>query len=125
MALGERFAQPVAPPSGYLFSSGAAATIASSAAGKGPNGPSFEASLTTRSSPSSRWTSSTGFPGSYGVRARTLGRKKASPVPPGPLPSERVAIGQTLASGRGCGRSTVGTGLNGQRTQDCPWDLAG
>ena len=39
-------------------------SIASRASGKGPYGPSFEASLTTRSSPSSRCTSSTGFPGS-------------------------------------------------------------
>src|SRR6476469_2767221 len=54
-------------------------SIASTAAVNGPNGPSFEASFTTRSSPSSRCTSSTGFPGWYGVSALTLGRKNASP----------------------------------------------
>src|SRR5919202_4975202 len=48
------------------------------AAGNGPNGPSFDASLTTRSRPSSRWTSSTGFPGSYGTRSAIERRKKLS-----------------------------------------------
>src|SRR5919198_1455381 len=44
------------------------------AAGKGPYGPSFDASLTTRSRPSSRWTSSTGLPGSYGISPASAGR---------------------------------------------------
>src|ERR687884_1774039 len=48
------------------------------AAGNGPNAPSFEASLTTRSRPSSRWTSSTGFPGSYGTSSASDRRKKLS-----------------------------------------------
>src|SRR5919201_6292677 len=48
------------------------------AAGNGPNEPSFEASLTTRSRPSSRWTSSTGFPGSYGTSSASDRRKKLS-----------------------------------------------
>src|SRR3954469_13850494 len=55
-------------------------SIASAAAGNGPNGPSFEASLTTRSSPSSRCTSSTGFPGSYGTRSLTAGLKKLAEI---------------------------------------------
>src|SRR3954469_17592619 len=50
--------------------------MASSACGNGPSGPSFDASLTTRSRPSSRWTSSTGFPGSYGTRPASAGRTK-------------------------------------------------
>src|SRR6185503_10454633 len=48
---------------------------ASSAAGNGPHGPSFEASLTTRSSPSSRCTSSSGLPGSYGTSPSREERK--------------------------------------------------
>ena len=49
-------------------------------AGNGGNGPSFEASLTTRSRPSSRWTSSTGFPGWYGVRPRPRGGRAACAI---------------------------------------------
>ena len=64
---------------------GGLVSMASSAAGNGGNGPSFEASLTTRSRPSSRWTSSTGLPGWYGVRPLMLGRKKASPKSSNPL----------------------------------------
>ena len=48
--------------------------IASSAAGNGPYGPSFDASLTIRSRPSSRRTSAAGFPGSYGRRSAMAGR---------------------------------------------------
>src|SRR3954452_18955659 len=97
--------------------------IASSAAGKGPNGPSFDASLTTRSSPSSRCTSSTGFPGWYGVRPRTLGRKKGSPGSPAslaPLRSERVAIGKTLLEaccGTVCPRGRLGLRGRSRRLQ--------
>src|SRR6187200_1341554 len=54
--------------------------IASRACGNGPYGPSFDASLTTRSSPSSRCTSSTGLPGSYGTRSLTAGLKKLSAI---------------------------------------------
>src|SRR6266511_2809831 len=54
--------------------------MASSASGNGPNWPSFDASLTTRSSPSSRCTSSTGLPGSYGTRSLTAGLKKRSAI---------------------------------------------
>src|SRR5207244_12531855 len=50
-------------------------SVASRAAGKGGNGPSFDASLTTRPRPSSRWTSSTGLPGSYGTRSAIARRK--------------------------------------------------
>src|SRR6185503_16500944 len=64
------------PPSGYRFSSSAVRASASSAAGKGPSDPSLEASLTTRSSPSSRWTSSTGFPGSYGTSSSSAARTR-------------------------------------------------
>src|SRR5262249_6431551 len=64
-----------APPSGYRLRSRVARASASQAASNGPNGPSLDASLTTRSSPSSRWTSSTGFPGWYGVSVSTSGRK--------------------------------------------------
>ena len=39
-----------------------------------PPGPSFDASLITRSSPSSRWTSSIGLPGWYGTRSASTGR---------------------------------------------------
>src|SRR5581483_11998164 len=67
-----------APPSGYRLSSSDARSIASSAAGNGGNGPSFDASLTTRSRPSSRWTSSTGFPGWYGVSPVTAARKSSA-----------------------------------------------
>src|SRR6266480_1630912 len=56
--------------------------IAASACGNGPSGPSFDASLTTRSRPSSRWTSSTGFPGSYGIRPASAGRTKPAGTPP-------------------------------------------
>ena len=104
MPLGERRVQPVR--SRRRGSGSARATlraIASCAAGNGPNGPSFDASLTTRSSPSSRWTSSTGFPGWYGVRRADAGPEEGVAGPPGPLPSERVAIGQTLASARRAG----------------------
>ena len=48
--------------------------------GKARKGPSFEASLTTRSRPSSRWTSSTGFPGSYGTRSAIERRKNRPPL---------------------------------------------
>ena len=48
--------------------------------GTGRTGPSFDASLTTRSSPSSRCTSSTGFPGSYGTSSASAGRKKLSAI---------------------------------------------
>ena len=44
--------------------------------GTARTGPSFDASLTTRSSPSSRCTSSTGLPGSYGTSSSSAGRKK-------------------------------------------------
>src|SRR2546423_10221180 len=50
--------------------------MVSSACGNGPSGPSFDASFTTRSRPSSRWTSSTGLPGSYGIRPANAGRTK-------------------------------------------------
>ena len=43
------------------------------------NGPSFDASLTTRSRPSSRCTSSTGLPGSYGTRSAIERRKNRPP----------------------------------------------
>src|SRR6185437_8203201 len=67
-----------APPSGYRFSSVAAFAIASSAAGSGPNGPSFDASFTTCSRPCSRLTCSIGRPGWYGLRLFTLARKNES-----------------------------------------------
>src|SRR5262249_53074390 len=54
--------------------------MASSAAGNGGNGPSFEASLTMRSRPSSRCTSSTGLPGWYGVSSSTAGRKSGDGI---------------------------------------------
>src|SRR5207244_1539181 len=66
--------------------------MASSACGNGPSGPSFEASLTTRSRPSSRWTSSTGFPGSYGTRSAIDRRKKLSST------SARPGTRETLAA---------------------------
>ena len=62
------------PPSGYRFNSSEARAIASRAAGNGPKGPSLDASLTTRSSPCSRCTSSTGLPGSYGTSPATARR---------------------------------------------------
>ena len=51
------------------------------ASNEGPYGPSFDASLTTRSIPSSRCTSSTGLPGSYGTMSRSAGEKRGSSVP--------------------------------------------
>jgi hypothetical protein len=45
----------------------------------------LEASLITRASPSSRWTSSTGLPGWYGVSPLTLGRKNESAKSENPL----------------------------------------
>src|SRR5215204_1794568 len=65
-----------APPSGYRFREPALRSSASSAAGNGPQGPSFEASLTTRSRPSSRWTSSSGLPGSYGTSPSSEDRNR-------------------------------------------------
>src|ERR671930_327443 len=69
------------------------------AAGKGPNGPSFDASLTTRSRPSSRWTSSTGFPGSYGTSSASDRRKKRSSTSGTPeayaLPASLFALPST------------------------------
>ena len=65
--LGERGPEAVAATVRVPIELGDARSSASTAAGNGPNGPSLEASLTTRSSPSSRCTSSTGLPGSYGT----------------------------------------------------------
>ena len=47
--------------------------------GKGPNGPSFDASLTMRVRPSSRRTAAAGFPGSYGLRSAMAGRARTRP----------------------------------------------
>ena len=60
--LGERVAEMEGAAVGIAVQPCALRSIASSAAGNGPHGPSFEASLTTRSSPSSRCSSSSGFP---------------------------------------------------------------
>src|SRR5919206_5077115 len=70
--------------------------MASRASGNGPNGPSFEASLTTRSRPSSRCTSSTGLPGSYGTRSLTAGLKKLSAISASRA-TERMLLGQPAA----------------------------
>src|SRR3954469_7544984 len=66
--------------------------MAATACGNGPSGPSFDASLTTRSSPSSRWTSSTGLPGSYGIRPASAGRTK----PAGTSPTLRAGAGRLV-----------------------------
>ena len=80
VALGERGPQPPGAAVGIAVEVGDDRCSASTAAGNGPNGPSFDASLTHRASPSSRCTSSTGFPGSYGTRPWTAGRKKLSAI---------------------------------------------
>src|SRR5438094_2755301 len=58
--------------------------MAATARGDGPRGFSFEASFTTSSRPSSRLTSSTGLPGTYGSRrwiwADVLGARTAGPL---------------------------------------------
>src|SRR5579871_3082022 len=81
-----------APPSGYRLSSRSPRSIASSAAGNGGNGPSFDASFTTRSSPSSRCTASTGLPGSYGTRSAIDARKRLSFSAPGTGKPGAVAL---------------------------------
>ena len=86
-----------------------ARSIASSAAGNGGNGPSFDASLTTRSRPSSRCTSSTGLPGSYGTSSAIERRKSGAAHP-----ASRAAAALACAR-RGARRRAAASAPAGRR----------
>ena len=77
--LGERMAEAVEATVRIAVEVGESRRASASlAAGNGPNGPSFDASLTTSARPSSRWTSSAGLPGSYGTIPASAGLKNDS-----------------------------------------------
>ena len=109
MTLGQRGVQPVGAAVRVAVELASARASASRAAGNGPNGPSFDASLMTRSSPSSRWHVLDRLSRLYGVRALTLGgrtnRRRPVPARARCRRSAMFAIGQTLASAHAVARA--------------------